>query len=420
MAVATPRAGDRWRAFVAAFAGWMLDGYDFTIVTLVLVDIQRDLSIGAAAAGALGTITLLTRLAGAVVAGRAADRWGRKWPLLISIVWFSVFSFLSGFSHSYAMLFALRAMFGLGMGGEWAAGMSLVLEHWPERQRGLVTGGLQGAFSWGFILAALMFHIVYRQFDAGSLGWRVLFWTGLPPAALVLWMRRRVPESPLWLAGRSDANRGQGRHASRWNRGLRSQVARTTVVLGALMFAYQSMSFWYASLLRQTGRAPLAYLVALNLGGIVGATLWGALGDTRLGRPGAISVASGATVMVLPLFLYAHTPSHLWLGALLTGFSGAGIIGVAPAYVGGQFPAAFRGTGSALVYHAAAVIGAVAPYVLGMLQDAAWPLRGAMTVSISAASVVAVTVVWSGPGLRTTILTETPLNSEPTRGADGS
>jgi SHS family lactate transporter-like MFS transporter len=376
----------------------MLDGYDFTILTLVLIDIQRDLSVGAAAAGALGTVTLLTRLVGGVAAGRAADRWGRKWPLLVSIVWFSGFSFLSGFSQSYAMLFALRALFGLGMGGEWTAGTALVLEHWPEHRRGMVTGVLQGAFSWGFILAALVFQLVYSQLEDGSpWGWRILLWSGLAPAALVLWIRRQVPESPLWLAGRVQAARSRTSPAAGWVRQLAWRIARTTLVMGALMFAYQSMSFWYASLLRQAGMAPLAYLVALNLGGIAGAAFWGALGDSRVGRRGAISVASGAAILVLPLFLYAQTTTGLWLGALLAGSTGAGIIGVAPSYVGGQFPTAFRGTGSGFVYHAAAVLGAVAPYLLGVVQDAGWPLRGAMALAIGAASLVAVAMVWSGP-----------------------
>lgn len=121
---------DRWRAFGAAFFGWMLDGYDFTILTLVLLEIQRDLVIDNAAVGALGTATLLARPLGGLAAGAAADRWVGKLPLMISILWFSGFAFLSGFSTSYSMLFFLRTMFGLGMGGEWAAEMPLVLEHW--------------------------------------------------------------------------------------------------------------------------------------------------------------------------------------------------------------------------------------------------------------------------------------------------
>jgi putative MFS transporter len=163
------------------------------------------------------------------------------------------------------------------------------------------------------------------------------------------------------------------------------------------MFAYQSMSFWYGSLLRQAGRAPLAYVVALNVGGIAGAAFWGAVSDTRLGRRGAISLASAAAVVVLPLFLYAQTATGLWIGALLIGLTGAGIIGVAPSYVGGQFPTAYRGIGAGFVYHAAAVVGAAAPYLLGVLQDMSWPLRGAMAASIGAASMVAVALVWSGP-----------------------
>jgi SHS family lactate transporter-like MFS transporter len=396
MTTATPEQ-DRRRAFVAAFAGWLLDGYDFTILTLVLIEIQRDLSVGAAYAGALGTVTLFTRLIGGIAAGRAADRWGRKPVLMISILWFSLFAFLSGFSESYAMLLAFRALFGLGMGAEWTAGSALVLEHWPEHRRGFVTGVLQGAFSWGFVLAALVFHATYPLFELDSpWRWRVLLWSGLAPAVLVLWMRRGVPESPLWLASRGRLSPERGR-ASAFRRELAWRVARVMLVLGALMFSYQSMTYWYASLLRTVGRTPLAYLVALNAGGIIGAALWGALGTSRLGHRGAISLASGATVCALPLFLYGESAAGLWVGALLIGLTGAGIIGVAPAYVGGQFPTALRGIGSGVTYHTAAVLGAVAPSVLGLLQDMAWPLRGAMAVSIGAASLVAAVLVWSGP-----------------------
>ena len=117
------------RAFAAAFLGWMLDGYDFTILTFVLADIQQHFSVNSALAGALGTVTLMFRLVGGAAAGTAADRWGRKLPLVLSILWFSLFTVLSGLSTSYAMLFTCRALFGIGMGGEWAAGMPLALEH---------------------------------------------------------------------------------------------------------------------------------------------------------------------------------------------------------------------------------------------------------------------------------------------------
>src|SRR4051794_8814546 len=149
------------RAFLAAFGGWMLDGFDYTILTFVLVDIQRSFTIDSTLAGALGTVTLMFRLVGGAAGGTLADRVGRKIPLVLSILWFSLFTVLSGFSTTYAMLFTCRALFGIGMGGEWAAGMPLALEHLPARVRGAAAGMLQGAFTWGFILSALVFHFVY-------------------------------------------------------------------------------------------------------------------------------------------------------------------------------------------------------------------------------------------------------------------
>ena len=186
------------RAFAAAFFGWMLDGFDFTILTFVLADIQRHFSVNSALAGALGTVTLMFRLVGGAAAGTAADRWGRKLPLVLSIMWFSLFTVLSGFSTSYTMLFACRALFGIGMGGEWAAGMPLALEHLPDRLRGAAAGLLQGAWAWGYILSALVFQMLYPVLPP-DIAWRVLLWTGAVPAMVVLWIRARVAESPVWL-----------------------------------------------------------------------------------------------------------------------------------------------------------------------------------------------------------------------------
>ena len=129
---------DQWMAFVGSYFGWVLDGFDYTILTFLLVDVQRSFAVNAALAGLLGQITLMFRLVGGIGAGTAADRWGRKGPLMFSILWYSMFAFLSGFSTSYGMLFTCRALFGIGMGGVWAAGMPLTLEHWPARLRGLL------------------------------------------------------------------------------------------------------------------------------------------------------------------------------------------------------------------------------------------------------------------------------------------
>src|SRR5215475_15605205 len=192
---------EQWMAFVGSYLGWMLDGFDYTILTFLLVDVQRSFSVNATLAGLLGQVTLMFRVAGGIGAGTAADRWGRKGPLMFSILWYSAFAFLSGFSTSYGMLFACRALFGIGMGGVWAAGMPLTLEHWPTHLRGIASGLLQGGYSWGFMLSAFAYRYIYPVFSSNpNLGWRAMFFVGVIPALLpLLWIRGNVSESPVWL-----------------------------------------------------------------------------------------------------------------------------------------------------------------------------------------------------------------------------
>jgi len=386
---------DRRRAFLAAFLGWMLDGYDFTILTLVLIDIQRDFNVAHAAIGALGTVTLLMRLVGGAVAGAAADRWGRKLPLMVSIVWFSAFAFLSGLAPGYQTLLLCRALFGLGMGGEWAAGMPLVLEHYPESRRGLVMGVLQGAFSWGFILAAGVFHLAYPLLQGGQIApWRLLMFSGLVPSLLVIWIRRDVPESPLWLAGQTGRPvTSVPRTGAMLRLFLRPDVLAVAAILAAIMFAYQSMSFWYASLLRERALAPLQYLVALNVGGIAGAAIWGWAGDTRLGHRRALMLGAVLSLASLPAFLFAASPATLVAGALGIGLTGAGILGIAPSFVGRRFHTSERALGWGVVYHIAVSTGALAPLAIGRVQDLGWTLPSAMAAAIGASSLVAVAIL---------------------------
>jgi len=156
----------QWMAFLGSYLGWVLDGFDYTILTFLLVDIQRSFAVNATLAGLLGQVTLMFRVAGGIGAGTAADRWGRKGPLMFSILWYSAFAFLSGFSTSYGMLFACRALFGIGMGGVWAAGMPLTLEHWPARLRGIASGMMQSGYSLGFLLSSLVFQFGYPLVNA--------------------------------------------------------------------------------------------------------------------------------------------------------------------------------------------------------------------------------------------------------------
>lgn len=407
----------QWKAFFATFFGWLLDGFDFTIMTFVLIDIQNSFSVDRALAGALGTVTLLFRLVGGLGAGIAADRWGRKLPLMLSILWFSIFAFLSGFSTSYAMLFAFRALFGIGMGGEWAAGMPLALEHWPARYRGLASGLLQGGWYWGFILSALAFHFVYPVFsefsdpfsqsDSSTIAWRVMLWIGVIPALLVLWIRSGVSESPVWLARQKQLAHGGHRRVDgggsllRLFRGdLLATTIQTSLLMIVFMCSYYSITFWYPTFLLELGRDPLGYLIAFNVGAIVGMAAWGRASEGRLGRRGAVTLSALIGVAAVPLFLAGQNTGVLWLGALIMGSMGAGIWGMAPAYLTERFPTGVRGVGPGLSYHVGAAVGSLMPLVLGQLQDLGMTLTEAMQLSIVASGLAVALMIWLGPETR--------------------
>jgi SHS family lactate transporter-like MFS transporter len=402
---------DQWRAFWAVFLGWVIDAFDFNIMTFILIDIQKSFTIDRALAGALGTVTLIMRLVGGSLAGTAADKWGRKLPLTLSIIWFSLFAFLSGFSTSYTMLFALRALFGIGMGGEWAAGMPLVLEHWPTRLRGLASGLLLGGWYWGYLLAAATFQFIYPLFsNTPDLAWRTMFWVAILPALLTLWIRARVPESPVWLERRqrlmetARADRGAPEPAVSlvriFQRDLLGTTIQTSAVIGAFMCIYYSVNYWYPTVLREAGRSTLPYLAAFNIGAILGTAGWGRLSETALGRRGAVSITVILGIASLPFYLHATGPLVLGVGALMMGMFGMGIWGMAPAYTTERFPTSVRGVGPGFCYHAGAAIGAFMPPVVGALADSGVALVNAMSVCMVVSGLLSGLVIWLGPETR--------------------
>jgi SHS family lactate transporter-like MFS transporter len=402
--------GDQWRAFWAVFLGWVVDAFDFTISTFILIDIQNSFGVNRASAGALGTVTLMMRLVGGVASGTLADKYGRKLPLMLSVLWFSVFAFLSGFSTSYAMLFALRALFGIGMGGEWAAGMPLVLEHWPSRLRGLASGLLLGGWYWGYLLAAVAFQFVYPLFSATpDVGWRAMFWIAIIPALMTLWIRRSVKESPVWLERRRrlkaaaiDSRKAEPKVSlvRIFHRDLIGTTLQTTAVLGAFMCVYYSVNYWYPTFLREAGRPTLPYLAAFNVGAIIGTATWGRLSETRLGRRGAVTITLILGMASLPLYLHASDPLMLGLGALMMGAFGMGVWGMAPAYTTERYATAVRGVGPGFCYHAGAAIGAAMPLVLGRLQDLGIALVDAATACMIVSALLAIGLIWLGPETR--------------------
>jgi MFS transporter, SHS family, lactate transporter len=393
---------DQWRAFLATFLGWVLDGFDFTILTFIIIDIEKSFTIDSALAGALGTVTMLMRLVGGIAAGTAADRWGRKLPLMLSILWFSIFAFLSGFSTSYAMLFAFRALFGIGMGGEWAAGMPLTLEHWPAHLRGTASGMLQSGFGWGYILSAVVFQTIYPFFQSQpNIGWRAMFWIGVIPALLVLWIRKGVSESPVWLERQRHLAKRQEKDSISllriFKRDLLGVTIHTSLVLTVFMFSYHSTTFWYATHLRQSNLQPFWYIILLNVGGILGSWTWGTVSETRVGRKGAATFAAVIGILVIPLYLMTKNPTYALVGAFFMGFGGTAIWAIIPSYLTERFPTAARGVGPGFAYHVGAAMGSIIPTLIGALKDHGLMLNVAMALFIAGSFLLVIVLMWAGP-----------------------
>jgi SHS family lactate transporter-like MFS transporter len=399
-------SGEQWKAFLTTFFAWVLDAFDFTILTFVLVNIQQSFTINSALAGLLGTVTLMFRVIGGIGAGAAADRWGRKPPIVFSIAWFTAFAFLSGLSTSYVMLFAFRGLFGIGMGGMWAAGVPLALEHWPKEIRGVASGLLQGGFSFGFMLSSLVYQLGWPLVSGNpDRGWRLMLWAGVVPALIILVAMTRVKESPVWLE--QQRLRRESKTPIRrvsigrlFDHDLRSVTVHTSLLMAAFMFSYHSITFWYATFLGTMKLPPLGYLIALNAGGLLGSIALGQLSETRLGRRGAPTLGMILGTLSAPLYLWASDPTLLLIGAALVGFGASGAWGIVPGYLSERFPTEARAVGTGFAYHVGAALGAVTPFAIGALRDSGMPLGSAMVMCISIAGVLVLVMLWLGPETR--------------------
>jgi SHS family lactate transporter-like MFS transporter len=344
-------------------------------------------------------------VAGGIGAGTAADRWGRKGPLMFSILWYSAFSFLGGFSTSFRMLFAVRALFGIGMGGVWAAGMPLTLEHWPARLRGTASGLMQSGYSMGFLLSSLVFQFAYPFLNSGSgMGWRWMMWIGVLPALIVFFIMRGVDESPVWLDRQRHLKANDEKDSlSLWrlfSPDLIWTTVHTSILMGAFLFMYHSITYWYPTLIRQMHHPTLPYLAALNIGGITGAVAFGRVSEGALGRRGSATIATLVGILVVPLYVFTQNTTVLMIGALTMGFFGAGNFGVVPGYLTERFPTVARAVGAGFAYHVGAGLGSFTPLLVGMLQDRGLPLATAMAACITGSGALVILLIWLGPETR--------------------
>ena len=384
--LATP--GQR-RTLLAAALGWALDAFDAMLYSLVLALLMRDLGMSKTTAGLLGTLTLLASGVGGVLFGFLADRIGRKRALMASILTYSVCSFASGLATSIAMLAAARFALGLGMGGEWNTGAALVAETWPTEFRAKAISMVQSSWAIGFAGAALVAGPVSRYF-----GWRAVFFVGILPALLTLWIRRGVPESAMWetrdslqpsnaTARIGNAGREVTSYVStQFSVIFRPPYVRHTVALLLFnffaMFAWWGLFTWippYLSLpVSQGGRGfgvigTTTLLVTLNLFGMFpGYASFGWIAD-RLGRRKAFLFYSLTAVVLIPLYATARSPIMLMILGTLVAFFGTGMFS-GSGIVGSEiFPTGVRARALGFTYSGARTLSAVAPLVIGRVAQ---------------------------------------------------
>ena len=379
MRQATP--GQR-RTLLAAAMGWALDAFDAMLYSLVLALLMRDLGMSKTLAGSLGTLTLLASGIGGVLFGFLADLIGRKQALMASILTYSVCSFASGLATSIAMLAVARFVLGLGMGGEWNTGATLVAESWPTEFRAKAISIVQSSWALGFAAAALVAGPVARYY-----GWRAVFFVGILPAVVTLWIQRSVPESEMWQERRS-ATSGQDTAAAsrdvtsyvstRFSAIFKPPYARHTFALLLFnffgMFAWWGLFTWlppYLSLpVEQGGRGfgvmgMTTLMVVLNVCGMFpGYASFGWVAD-HLGRRKAFLVYTLIAAVLIPLYAAARSQAVLLVLGTLVAFFGTGIFSGSGIMGSEIFPTAVRARALGFTYNGARTLSSVAPLVIG-------------------------------------------------------
>ncbi len=352
-----PRASDHRAAVLAAFLGWTLDAFDFFIVVFALTAIARDFGTTDAAIALSITVTLAFRPVGAFVFGLLADRYGRRLPLMLDLVFYSVVEVLSGLAPDYRTFLVLRALFGIGMGGEWGVGASLAMEKAPTRLRGLLSGLLQQGYAVGYLLAAVCFFVVYPRF-----GWRPMFFIGGLPALVALFIRFRVKESEVWERTRHESWGALGR-AVRANWRL---FLYLTLLMAGMNFASHGTQDMYPTFLeRDWGLGPQAraVLTAFSMvGAIAGGVVFGLKSDT-IGRRRTIALALGLAILVIPLWAFAPSIPWLVVGAFAMQFMVQGAWGVIPAHISELSPDPVRGFLPGFAYQCGVLLASSVAYV---------------------------------------------------------
>ncbi|HEX6629164.1 MAG TPA: MFS transporter, partial [Gemmatimonadaceae bacterium] len=387
VAGAVPR-GHR-SAVLASFLGWTLDAFDFFLVVFALTAIAKEFGKSDADIALTITITLAFRPVGAFIFGLMADRYGRKLPLMIDLVFFSIIEVLSGLAPNYATFLFLRALFGIGMGGEWGVGASLAMEKAPRARRGVLSGLLQEGYATGYLLAAVCYFFVFPRW-----GWRPMFFIGGLPALLAIFVRMRVHESEVWEKTRHKDWSSLGRGiASHWKLFL-----YLTLLMAGMNFVSHGTQDMYPTFLqRDWGFSPQkrAALTAFSMvGAIIGGVSFGYLSD-RVGRRRSIVLALVLAIVVIPLWAFSPALVGLVIGAFLMQFMVQGAWGVIPAHITELSPDNVRGFLPGFAYQCGVLIASSVAYLEAVLATRMSYARSMAIVAVIVFSAAAI-IAWLG------------------------
>ena len=368
------------RALLAASLGWMLDSFDILLYALVLPAVMASLHLSKSRAGVLGSVTLIAAAVGGILFGLAADRWGRTRALMASVLIYAVFTAACGLAWSFASLAVFRIFLGFGMGGEWATGASLVSETWPPEHREKALGLMQSAFAVGYGLAAIVAFVLLPL-----VGWRGVFFVGILPALLTVWIRRRVPEPDAWreaVAMTANAHIGSMQApkpglASLFRQPFLSRTVALTVMNACCLFAWWGFNLWvpsYLSLSATRGgigfspRTMTVIITVMQIGMWFGYVSFGYLA-TAFGRRRVYVSFLLSAAALLTLFAALRSPYLLVLFGPCLAFAATGYFSGFAAVTAETYPTRIRSTAQGFTYNLGRLASAAAPYTVGALAQ---------------------------------------------------
>jgi MFS family permease len=362
------------RALAAAALGWMFDGFDIMVYSLVLTAVVADFGVSRTTGSALGSLTLAASAIGGWMFGRIADRRGRRIGIVSSVMTYSVFTAACGLAGEIWQLAIFRFLLGLGMGGAWTTGAALVSESWPDRHRGKAVGLMQSAWAVGYGGAALVSAIVLPRF-----GWRPMFFLGALPSLAALWVYYAVEEPDIWKSSHSSQG-SRGAHGSLgviFSPQYRRITASMILLSFCTLYAYWAFNFWVPSYLSLPtsqngvglgGGTVAALLVAMNAGGWCGYVFYGYVSDRFGRRRSFVTYLLASAVLVVA---YGSTKSAAALFALgpVVAFFSTGYFSGFGAIIAELYPTAVRATATGFTFNIGRVGSALAPVLIASLAQ---------------------------------------------------